>query len=105
MKWESPCIILEKLNPNKYIIKLVSNGKLFTVHADNISSRSDILLESDKTENIINEESSSMNEQISLNREEGRRITMSETKLMTQEAAKNLYFLLIFYTQLYKQNT
>ena len=70
------------------MIKLVSNGKFFTVHADNMLSRSDILLESDKTDKIIYDESSSKNKEISLNREEGR-ITKSKMKFMTKKSAEN----------------
>ena len=47
---EGPVHYLEKLNLNKYRTKVISNGKIFMVHADNILSRSDIFLESDKSE-------------------------------------------------------
>ena len=80
MKWKVPCIILGKLNPNKFVIKLASNGKLYTVHVDNILNRSDILLESDKTEKIINDDSLSKNKQISLKHEEDR-ITRSKREI------------------------
>ena len=39
MKWNNPCNILEKLNPNKCRTKVISNEKLFKVNTDNILSR------------------------------------------------------------------
>ena len=86
MKWKGPCIIVEKLSTTKFKCR-TNNGKIFTVHADNILSRSDILLESDKSEKIINDESSSLKKKLSLNREDNI-ITRSKSKIMNQNASE-----------------
>ena len=52
-KWIGPCIVVDKISPSKYKIKMSTSEKVQVVHIDNVITRKQ--LQADEEDNNIEE--------------------------------------------------